>query len=108
MLDIIFQYGWEPILIQRMLNGFEAIRERLLILSEDFFSKFFSVRRFFSHSIFEIIEWKIKKKLFLLGTKAYSWIVILRSAKNVIKTIIDLNYKIILFLNFPCNNNDIT
>ena len=28
MLYIIFQYGWEPVLIQRLLIGFEATLEK--------------------------------------------------------------------------------
>ena len=33
MLDIVFQYGFEPILIQRILIGFEAKREKIIYYS---------------------------------------------------------------------------
>ena len=26
---MIFQYGWEPVLLQRILNGFKAILEKM-------------------------------------------------------------------------------
>ena len=31
MRDIIFSYGWEPVLIHQILIGFEAIRESNLL-----------------------------------------------------------------------------
>ena len=33
MLAIVFQYGFEPILIQRILIGFEAKREKIIYYS---------------------------------------------------------------------------
>ena len=31
MLDITFQYGWEPVLIQRILIGFNKLRKNYII-----------------------------------------------------------------------------
>ncbi len=33
MIDIIFQYGWEPVLIHQILIGFEVIREKFSLFS---------------------------------------------------------------------------
>ncbi len=49
MLDIIFQYGWELVLIHRILIGFEAMRENKFykyvcnkaLLSFEYFWKLF-------------------------------------------------------------------
>ena len=37
-LSVIFQYDWEPVLIQRILFGFEAILEKCYLSSVCFFS----------------------------------------------------------------------
>ena len=66
MLDKIFSYGWEPVLIQRILIGFEWIREKYINLkkkNETRLSKVTSILSYWQKMTMKIILQNITNEL---------------------------------------------
>ena len=65
MLYMIFKFGWELVLIQRILIGFKAILKYLLPFDLLFFLSYFRLYNFVNMDVKETISFFVFDKTFL-------------------------------------------